>query len=94
MIDRKEERTRTDGTRKGSREETGMTRSRYVFTVTTPPMNEETADAFRFLNQIMVFGVIVNSHDGDGYELRPVLQDAAKQIPQEKEQMTDGEQER
>ena len=68
-----------------------MARSRYVLTVTTPPINAETAEAFKIINQTMRRRVIANSQDGDGYELRPVLQDATKQIPLEKEQMTEGE---
>ena len=66
-----------------------MARSRYVFTLTTPSINEETAKAFKIMNQTLGFEVIANSQDGDGYEFRPVLQDAANQIPQENEQMTE-----
>ena len=43
------------------------------------------------MSQTMGFGVIVNSQDGDGYELRPVLKDVIKQKLKENEQMTEGE---
>ena len=46
------------------------------------------------MSQTMGFGVVANSQDGDGYELRPVLKGVIKQIPKEKEQMTEGEMER
>ena len=35
--------------------------------------------------------MIANSQDGDEYEFRPVLQEAANQIPQDNEQMTEVE---
>ena len=62
-----------------------------MFTITTPPINEETAEAFKVMNHTMASGVIANSQDGDGYELRPVPKDVAKPIPQKNEQMAGGE---
>ena len=92
--DRTEERLWTDGNRKRNGEESGMARNRYKVIVTTPPINKETAKALKIMNQTMGFEVIANSQDSDGFELRPVLQDAAKQIPQENEKMAEGELER
>ena len=43
------------------------------------------------MNQTIGLSVVANSQDEDGYEVRAVLQDAAKQIPTEKEHMTDGD---
>ena len=87
--DRNKEKTETDGSKKRNGEETVMARRRYVVTVTTPAINEETAEAFKIMNQMMGFNVTANSQDGEEYGLLLVLKDAAKQIPTEKEQMTD-----
>ena len=62
-----------------------MARRRYVFNVTKPLVNEETAEVFKFMSQTMGFSATTSSQDGDGYELRPVLK------PTEKENMTDGD---
>ena len=34
-----------------------------MFTITTPPINEETAEAFTVMNQTMASGVIANSQE-------------------------------
>ena len=65
-----------------------------MFTITTPPINEETAEAFKIMSQTMGFGAIANSQDGDEYELRSVLKDESKLIPKINEQMTEEEMER
>ena len=62
-----------------------------MFTITTPQINEETAEAYKSMNQTLGFGVIAKSQKGDGYKLRPVLKDEAKLKPKENEQMTEGE---
>ena len=62
-IENGKRRVRTD-----EEEKEGIVRSRYVFKVRTLPINEETAEVFRIMNQTRRFGVIANSQDGYGYE--------------------------
>ena len=62
-IENGKRRVRTD-----EEEKEGIVGSRYVFKVRTLPINEETAEVFRIMNQTRRFGVIANSQDGYGYE--------------------------
>ena len=44
---------------------------------------EETVEVFKIVSQKLGFSVIANSQKGDVYEMRLVLRNEAKQIPQE-----------
>ena len=54
----KEKKTKTDGNERRNGDETVMARKRYVLTVTTPTLNEETAEVFRIMKKTMGFSVL------------------------------------